>query len=313
MLFRSFRQFCFLTNHTLHSGENYQSLPYVLNLIKQARSIEDLHHSINSWVHKIAQSANVSDLVTFKAMSKTTAKSDLPKLQDAFMRLMNTITQCWSPATECSFESIKRVAQAMIDECSRASSLHHKQLLSAYLLATGDDNSLKKAQIEGKRMTLARVNTTLEYGRDSCAILTNEPIYFDEPGKGSSILLKKKLDAGGFSIVSSYSAEDLRTKADYLAITWTKKYGKDKGLKRYNHICSLVWSDAGRAFDLTQKKDNSFGPAMREKLCLLIHERRKAGHQLFDSTDDHLEGFAFSLTAQCKIVWSHCRPWEHND
>jgi hypothetical protein len=36
--------------------------------------------------------------------------------------------------------------------------------------------------------------------------------------RGSTDLLYKKLDAGGFSAVSRNSAEDLRDKADYLGI-----------------------------------------------------------------------------------------------
>lgn len=187
---------------------------------------------------------------------------------------------------------------------------NHEQLLPAYVIAALDDDADMAARINGKRMTLARVQSILEHGRDSTATLAGDPTLCVEPGEGSTELLHKKLNEGGFSAVSRDSAEDLRDKADYLGIGWIKKYGHDKGLQRYDHIRSLVLSDAGRAFDATQTEADGFGPAMREDLRRRFHQRRTAGDKLFDSTDDHLEGIAFSLTAQCKVVWSHARPWE---
>jgi hypothetical protein len=96
----------------------------------------------------------------------------------------------------------------------------------------------------------------------------------------------------------------------YLGIGWIKKYGRVKGLRRYEHVRSLVLNDAGRAFDATQVESDGFGPRMREDLRRRFRERRVAGDQLYDSTDDHLEGIAFSLTAQCIVIWSHAKPWE---
>ena len=252
----------------------------------------------------------MTEAVAFGALSKTVAKADLPKLRDAVVRLIDTIAQCWAPAEDCSYESVRRAAQALIDECGRASSLDNEQLLPAYMIAAADDNADIATRINGKRMTLSRVESVLESGRDSAAPLAGDPALSVEPGGGSTELLHRKLDAGGFSAVSRNSAEDLRDKADYLGIGWTKKYGHDKGLERYDHIRSIVLSDAGRAFDTIQTAADGFGPTMREDLCRRLQERRRAGHQLYDCTDDHLEGIAFSLTAQCKVVWSHARPWE---
>lgn len=305
-----FRRFCFLTNHPLYSAGNGQDLPHVLQLVKEAATVADLPPNVASWVRRLARDADVTDAVAFATMSKTVANADLPKLRDAVMRLIDAIVQCWSPAAECSHESIRRAAQALVDECGRASSLDHEQLLPAYLIASIDDDADTAARINGKRMSFTRVQNALEYGRGSTATLTGDPTLCVKPGVGSTELLHNKLDAGGFSVVSRNSAEDLRDKADYLGIKWTKKYGYEKGLERYDHVRSLVLSDAGRAFDATQTEADRFGPAMREDLRRRFGERRTAGYQLYDCTDDHLEGIAFSLTAQCKVVWSHARPWE---
>jgi hypothetical protein len=299
-----------LTNHPLYSAGNGQDLRHVLQSIKDAAIVGDLAPNIGSWVSRLARLAGVTEAVAFAAMSKTVAKADLPKLRDVVMRLIDAIVQCWSPAADCSHESVRRAAQVLIDECGRASSLDHEQLLPAYMVAAGNGDGDIAARINGKRMTLARVQRALEQGRDSTATLAGDPALYVEPGEGSTELLHKKLDAGGFSVVSRCSAEDLRDKADYLGIVWTKKYGHEKGLTRYNHIRSIVLSDAGRAFDAAQTETDSFGPEMREDLRRRLRERRTSGDQLYDCTEDHLEGVAFSLTAQCKVVWSHARPWE---
>ncbi len=305
-----FRSFYFLTNHQLYSSGNGQDLTYVLNSIKDAASVGEIPPVVAAWVKRIAREADVNESVAFAAFSKTVANAKLPKLRDAVMRLIDALAQCWSPAADCSHEAVRRSAQALIEECGRASSLDYEQLLPAYVSATVDDHADMAARIEGKRMTLSRVQGILERGRDSTATLAGDPNLCVEPGEGSTELLHRKLDAGGFSAVSRNSAEDLRDKADFLGISWIKKHGNEKGLGRYDHILTLVLSDAGRAFDTTQTDADGFGPAMREDLRRRFRERRIAGDQLFDSTDDHLEGIAFSLTAQCKVVWSHARPWE---
>lgn len=306
-----FRQFYFLTNHQLHAAANGQGFAHVLKSIAEAATIADVPSNVRSWLRRIAREAKVSEAVAFAAMAKTKANAGLPKLNDAAIRLIDTIAQCWPPAAECSHDAVRRAAQALIEECGRASSLDHLQLLPAYVIAAvSADAEGQAARIDGKRMTLSRVKAVLERGRDSPAILDGDPAEAISPGLGSTDLLHKKLDAGGFSAVSRNSAEDLRDKADYLGIKWTKQYGNAQGLARYGHVRSLVLSDAGRAFDASQTDEDGFGPAMREYLRQRFRDRRANGDELFDCTDDHLEGVAFSLTAQCKIFWSHSRPWE---
>lgn len=305
-----FRQFCFLSNHPLHSSGNGKDLAHVLGTVKRAKAIADLPTGIARWVRRIARDAEVSEAIAFSALSKTVVDANLPKLRDVLMRLIHTIAQSWSPAADCSHESLKRAAIGLVDECGRASSLNHYQLLPAYLVTAADPDADTRSRIEGKRMTRERIDRALEMGRDSMATLDGDPNLWVKPGEGSPELLRKKLQAGGFSSVAMTSAEDLRNKADYLGITWIQKYGRDMGLGRYNHLRSLVLSDAGRAFDASQIETDGFGPNMREDLRSRLQQRREDGCQLYDCTVDHLEGIAFTLTAQCKITWSHARPWE---
>jgi hypothetical protein len=221
------------------------------------------------------------------------------------------VTGSWPDAANCPHQSVKCASSALIDECSKASALDHQQTLPAYLPAVRNPVEAELlARVNGKRMTVERVSAILSTGLNATATLIGEPTARPEPGQGSTELMFKKLDAGGFSSVSRNSAEDLRDKADYLGIAWTKQYGRGKGLERYEHVRSVALSDAARAFEATKTASRPFGPAMREGLRKRFQERRERNELLFDCTDEHLEGLAYSLTAQCKVQWSIERPWE---
>jgi Cap4 dsDNA endonuclease len=305
-----FRAFRFLTGHPLHSAGNARSLPYVLRQIGEAPTVADLPSPVARWLRLVAKEADATDVAAFHALKKATARDDLPKLQDSLIRLVDSLTECWPAAEDCSHAAVRRAAQALIDECERASALDHEQVLPTYIIALQDPTATVEACITGKRMTSERVRNVLTNGLASVAPLAGDPEGCVGPGLGSTALLLQKLDAGGFSAVSRNSAEDLRDKADYLGIAWTKKQGRTKGLVQYEHVRSLALNDAARAFEATKTDGEQFGPAMREYLRDRFKERRAQGENLFDCTDEHLEGIAYSLTAQCKVQWSLDRPWE---
>jgi Cap4-like dsDNA endonuclease family protein len=306
-----FRRFRFLTNHPLHAAKNNQDICHVLAIIKAAASAASLPSGVTSFLSKIAKEAGCSDEVAFVAMQKTEANGDLPKIPDVMTRLAQTLTDVWNRAEECPFSSVKRAARALVNECQEASSLAHENVLPAYLSVTADPVSTElAARLAGKRINRERMLRVLDQGLNELATLETESDLLIDPGRGTSDLLRKKLDAGGFSAVSRNSAEDLRDKADYLGLVWTKKHGRTTGLQRYTHVRSLVLSDAARAFEQATRDDAKFGIDMLSQLRVRFRERRREGDQLYDSTDEHLEGFAYALTSECKVVWSNDRPWE---
>lgn len=306
-----FRRFRFLTNHPLHAAKNNQDICHVLAIIKAAASAAGLPSGVTSFLARIAKEAGCSGEVAFVAMQKTEANDDLPKLPDVTTRLAQTLTDVWNRAEECPFSSVKRAARALVNECQEASSLAHEDVLPAYLSVTADPVSTElSARLAGKRIARERMLRVLDQGLNELATLETESDLLIDPGTGTSDLLQKKLDAGGFSAVSRNSAEDLRDKADYLGLVWTKKHGRTPGLQRYTHVRSLVLSDAARAFEQATRDDEKFGIEMLSQLRERFRERRREGNQLYDSTDEHLEGFAYALTSECKVVWSNDRPWE---
>lgn len=308
-----FKKFSFLTNHQIYKSDNGQDLLWILDCIRGASSASDLDARVNAWLKKVADTGKVTLATAFAAASKTNASGELPKLDDVTLRLVNTLAESWEPAESCSHSALRSSALSLVEECGRASSLDHKQSLPGYFGVIAEPDQAAETCIDAKRMTAHRVKQSLESGLVTQAELDGDPAKGVKPGEGSTDLLRAKLDAAGFSAVSMNSAEDLRDKADYLGLKWAMQHGNEKGLGQYNHIQSLVLSDASRAFDATQAAIDPFGPKMREDLRQRFRDRRKDGAQLYDATDDHLEGFVFSLTSQCKVVWSHARPWEEQE
>lgn len=308
-----FRAFQFLTNHTLHSAGNGQDLCYVLGMIQAAAAKADIPKYVASFISKVAKDAECSNDLVFNTLSKTHASSYLPKLQDIEARLVSTLTSTWIDigTKECSYGSVVRAARALVNECGRASSLSHEDTLPAYLpVVSGPQEAELAARLAGKRIDKTRILDILNQGLNETALLDGCPGSWSVPGTEASNLLLKKLDAGRFSAISCNSAKDLRDKADHLGIRWTKKYGRTSGLRRYNHIRSLVLSDAAKAFEVARSEDKQFGIQMLSELLARFEQRRQDGSQLFDCTKDHLEGFAYILTSECKVDWSLDRPWE---
>jgi len=81
-------------------------------------------------------------------------------------------------------------------------------------------------------------------------------------------------------------------------------------LQQYSHIRSLVLSDSARAFELAKDRGPAFGLSMLDELRQRLRDRRQAGAQLYECSDEHLEGVAYALTSECTVQWSKDRPWE---
>ncbi|NTV46689.1 MAG: DUF4297 domain-containing protein [Chlorobiales bacterium] len=307
-----FRAFRFLTNHPLYVAESGNDFRYVLQKIRDASSVHDItSRSISNFINCVAREANCTREIAFTTLSKTNADDTLPKLADIDVRLVDALTQVCNRLAECSYTSVIRAARYLSSECGRASSLAHQDILPAYLPATANpERTEHAASIRGKCINRSRLQEILDHGLNETAILEGELETITEPRTVSNDLLLKKLDAGGFSVVSRNSAVNLRDKAEYLGIKWLNKHGRESGLQRYGHIRSLVLSDAGNAFETTKNDNLPFGIQMRSELRSWFTRRRTDGSMLYECSNEHLEGFAYSLTAECQIQWSLNRPWE---
>lgn len=305
-----FRRYKFLTNHPLYVKDNAQDLRFVLRTIRAAPNAASVPQPGSTFLKRISKESECSEDVAYTALAKTEASDGFPKLGDIRTRLITTMTEIWDQAQHCTAPALMRAVDHLTWACAQASSLAHEDLLPAYVpMSANPGDSTVAARIAGKRMTKDRVLGTLQEGLDQSAPLYKDPTGVEPPGSGRGDLLLKKLDAGGFSAVSRNSAVDLRDKADYLGLVWIQKHGRSAGLQRFSHISSLVLADAAGAYEATVSQ-SLFGLQMLADLRSRLRQRRRQATALYDCSDEHLEGFAYSLTAQCQIQWSQGRPWE---
>lgn len=307
-----FASYRFLTNHPLFAADNFQCFNHILGKMRNAASTAELEPQTAKIIERLVKLSSCDKEIVLSALRKTWAADDLPKMKDIKMRLVADLASVWSKANVCTHAVLAQAAIELSRHCADASSLAHAQVLPAYLAVSKAPASKElAARLAAKRIDKSCLIAIIEKGINTTAPLSADPRFVDPPGAVDNNLLLKKIDAGGFSEVSRNSATDLRDKADYLALTWIQKHGDVEGLKRYDQVRSIVLKEAAAALEETKTSEKLFGVKMLNELRKKIKARRKQGEDdFFDCRDEHIEGFAFGLTAECKIIWSSDRPWE---
>jgi hypothetical protein len=308
---RQFQAFKFITNHPIQSSSNGQDIAYLLCQISQSQNHDSLSSVVKTFIRRISRIAEITEEDTFYTLKKASIKHDLPKFRDATMRLIDTIVLVWDRAKGVSYEGIKLAASHLIDACFRASSLASQDLLPAYLpvSSSGLEREIQE-RIVGKIFDKQRVYDVLLQGLDETIPLSCDPIDLEDIRTGSKELLRRKLTAGGFSAISTIYAEDLRDIADYAGARLIQKYGREQGLQKYYELRLKVQGDAARAYEKEKKDEDPFGLDMLSSLRNNLKNRVSSGEQLYGCSVEHLEGLAYSLTSQCKVIWSINCPWE---
>jgi hypothetical protein len=306
-----FQSFIFITNHPLHSLLNGQNISFLLCKIRNTLDFASLDSIAKTFVKKISKKTLISEEHTFFSLKKVSISHDFPKLRDASLRLIETIVSVWDKANGVSYDGIKRASSNLIDACFRASSLASQDLLPAYLpiSSIGVKKEIKE-RITGKLFNKQRVYDILLQGLDETIPLSCDPMFLEDIRTDNTELLRKKLSAGGFSAVSTIYAEDLRDTADYAGMRLIQKYGYKHGLEKYHELRLKVQGDAAKQFEKNKKDNELFGLNMLLSLRDNIKNRFASGEQFYGFSIEHLEGLAYSLTSQCKIMWSIDRPWE---
>lgn len=303
-----FREFVLATNHSFVTNKTTRTcLPHLLALAAAAPDENTAPDLLRQLLRKLAAKAQCSEAVALSSMKKCRCNHEFPKLDHIKQQLVNTLVESWPGAKEASMGLLVRAADAIISECQRASSLDHAQALPRYLVAAPDPTEAAlQARIAGKRFDRQRVEGVLRAALVAQSLLTGPDGAATPPPTGTRSRLEQKLSAGGFSPVSINSAQDLRDKADYQSLEWIGRLGDREGLRRHDHIRSVVLRDCAEVFEISKADNGPFGVAMRAALADRLRRRRaQGGTPLFDCLDEHLEGYAYGLTSECQVWWSH--------
>jgi hypothetical protein len=302
-----FRCFVLATNHTFLSNKTTSTcLPHVLALAEQVADEAAAVGPLKTYLTKLSRATGHPDSVCLAALKKCKCDHSLPKLDHVKQALASTIVECWDGAADIAHPALIRGADGLIAECQRAASLDHAQSLPRYLgaLTNGVDATVRAA-IEGKRIDAARLAQVLSDAIAATSLLAGPATARPAVGLAARGKLDIKLDAGGFSAVSVTAAKDLRDKAEYKSLEWMNRLGETEGLRRHEHIRTVVLRDCADAHEAARAQPAPFGVTMLQVLRSRFRQRRaQSGAPLFDSLDEHLEGHAYSLTNECKVWWS---------
>lgn len=309
---KQFKDFKFITNYSFQSSSNSKDITFLLNQINTSANIVSLSKDVKTFIEKLSKQARIVESEIYFTLKKTTVSNDFPKLQDATIRLIDTISLVWDNANNISLEGLRRAAINLIDECSHASSLLSQDLLPAYLpISSNGIDREKQERISGKIFNRNRVINILLQGYEEAIPLSCDPNELENIRTDGTELLRKKLTAGGFSAISIGYGEKLRNISDYAGLCLIQKYGRIQGLQKYHELRLKVRGDAASEYERNKKDDRKFGFDMQLSLRDALKKRISSGEPLYGYSAEHLEGLAYSLTSQCEIAWSTDRPWEN--
>ena len=302
-----FIKFIFATNHFFFQvHKNGKNICHLLSEAAKAADLASAPILVKRFVTKIKRTSAYSEEQIFSTLKKSSCTADLPKLKDSKRVLRETISSAYRLAQDAIPSVIDKAANQLAMSMQSASSLEHFDSLPAYLCVLNSPIATEiQARINGKRFNAERV----------CAILAESLTNFSLLVPAVSDLLKspaevknrlaKKLEAGGFSVVTINLAIDLRAAALHQFLVCREKFGEKEALKRYEHLKTLVLQDCASAHEETKNDQQAFGRKMLESLRLHLAARTAMGVQgTYDFSKEHLEGCAYELTGACKVWWS---------
>lgn len=304
-----FREFEFATNHPCHRANNGSSIGFVLSEVARAADLASATSVVAREVRKISALAGLPDAVVFSALKKTRLNQELPKIDDANLRLEKALAVRVAGAEALPGRALSRIATELRRECADASALQGVgELTGAFL---GEIEDVDHQVIMIKRFDKARVDAIVDAFAQEPPLLAGDPALVDPPGTASAELLDAKLRAGGLSEVLLMAAKNLRDKAEYQGASDYQKFGTE-GLARHDHLLTIAQSEAALAFESARVAGDPFGPRMLAELERRFKECVRSRNDLFARPAEHLLGLAYVLTAKCTVRWSEAKPWERS-
>lgn len=228
-----------------------------------------------------------------------------PPLANMEQPLLEALSNCPAVGNRL-YSDLRRIANILIAEVLRASSLEHDSCKVRYFAVCRNP---AQAQIESliaaKRFNRGRVDEVLRQG------ISNEPrragtvpFSVDQLPDGTRIQ-QAKMTAGGIVIDDVEEAVQQRQAAEYVLSTWLNKYGYPKANAKYQDVRSAVLTECNEAKKQAACAGGQFGPAMLElvkKRIRTLHDNE--GSSLHELRYDQLLGIAGVLTEECRLWWS---------
>jgi hypothetical protein len=302
-----FWRYTIATNHQFFEvRENGSNLPYLLRLAFELAVDGVPAGCLATFVQKLVKAAECDQPLVLGMLKKANCDHRPPKLDDILNELCDALRLSCADSADASYGTLAAAADALTAEVARASSLRHSQSIPLYLSLRWDAADAEtKLLIGGKRLTRERIQAVLKtvFGTPELLSPANPSVPRALPA--GETRLRKKLDAGGLSAMTVDVARDCYSAAFKQQREWAAKYGEKKAIERYHHISTIMRAEAAQAYEETVSDVGLFGREMlrvlRERLRL---RRQSGGAELLGCVDEHLLGYAYMLTDDCKVWWS---------
>jgi hypothetical protein len=201
--------------------------------------------------------------------------------------------------------TLTAIANNLILLCFNAASKNGEDLAESFLLGKNVEKEVFSAVLEGKRITLSKVQKIIdETRRGNVSHFLKDEKSIGIKISGSSVL-EKKLDAGGIDNANINLIKDLKYSFEAFTAQWVHQLEQKEAVERFNQLQLIVHSECQEIFDTCKTDEELFGEDMLQKVRARLRDRiQNDGHLFPDCSYEHLVGMAAVLTEDCRVWWS---------
>lgn len=306
-----FEAFDLTTNHAFWENEQSPSnLPWLLTTLRQRGGIKGLRENnpLRQFVEGIASRTGLTPKDVAATLIRTTVRgheSDITHIRGSVQEAL-----CECPGIkDLPYATVAAIARAVVQLARDASAKALRGPITE-LFAPGTD--LKKAVddqlLAGKRICKADVLAVIDQfkgGTKPYQDIDISTLITPADAPSDLVVAFRKLAKGGVEAARVTNIEDRVRSFEALFIEWSRKYGADEAIKRYNNVLAAVQFEAAEAHASAEKGAEPYGSVMYGALAeRLMARARDDRDQLHGCRPEHLIGAAGVLTQQCKTWWS---------
>lgn len=306
-----FESFDFTTNHAFWENEHSLSnLPWILTTLRQRGGIKGLRESnpLRQFVEGIASCTGFTSQDAVATLIRTTVRGHECDITHIRSSVQEALCEC-PGIKDLSYATVAAIAKAVVQLARDASAKSLRGPITD-LFAPGTD--LKKAiddqLLAGKRICKADVLAVIDQFKGSAKPYQDVDVStLVTPADAPSDLVVafRKLAKGGVEAARVTNIEDRVRSFEALFIEWSRRYGAEDAIKRYNNVLAAVQFEAAEAHASAERSAEPYGSVMYGALAeRLMARARDDRDQLHGCRPEHLIGAAGVLTQRCKIWWS---------
>lgn len=301
-----FKHFVFASNcGCWREKKDGSCLPHLLELAASANlEATRWRDPLGTFLGKLADQSGKPKKHVLATLQKVRT-TEIPGLADIEAKLVQHLGACPRCATR-SVADVTRVARQLIEAMLRAGSHGNSLAMMDYFSLLNDPDGMRNnALIQGRRITKEVVSQVIEEALPPEGLFcTAGHVPLSDLPKGMKIM-ETKMAVGGISLGDIQLAKDHRASAEKLLLEWSYKYSTTQAAERYEHLKTLVLTEAQEAHNATRNPRRLFGQAMLAEVQRRLRARFDADRARFlGSSYEHALGIAGMATEECRLWWS---------